>query len=237
MCMSKNFSTFNSVMECHEKIVFEEWGLIPYAEAYRRQQELFDLRVSAKRNGEDTPCDVWVFCEHPPVITMGQHGNRRNLLYSAETLKARAIDFFLTDRGGDVTFHGPGQCVCYPLLDLERRRMGLRRYVELLEEVVIRTLSGYGIVAGRLPGASGVWIEPGTAQERKICAVDTRSSRYVTMHGIALNVNTDLSGFSLINPCGFTDKGVTSLARELGQSLDMERVKTHLRQHVLSLFS
>ncbi len=223
-------------MENKKEIVFEDWGVVPYSEAYERQRSLFDVMVSAKQNCEEPPCDTWVFCEHLPVITIGQHGNSGNLLYSADYLYKRGIEFCVTDRGGDVTFHGRGQCVCYPLFDLERRKIGLRRYVELLEEVVIRTVAEYGIVAGRLKGASGVWIEPETPYERKICAVGIRSSRYIAMHGIALNVNTDLSYFTLINPCGFVNKGVTSIEKEIGRPVSMMEVKTCIEERVSELF-
>lgn len=220
----------------NKEIVFDDWGAISYRDAYEKQRNLFDIRVSAKRNNEEPPCDIWVFCEHLPVITIGQHGNRNNLLYSGDYLREKGVDFYVTDRGGDVTFHGQGQCVCYPLFDLERRKIGLRRYVELLEEVIIQTLSGYGIAARRLRGASGVWIEPETPYERKICAVGIRSSRYITMHGIALNVNTDLSYFSLINPCGFADKGVTSIEKEIGNQITMDEIKERIRECVSALF-
>lgn len=223
-------------MESKKDIIFDDWGVISYCDAYKKQRNLFDIRVSARQNNEEPPCDIWVFCEHLPVVTIGQHGNRKNLLYSSDCLREKGVDFYATDRGGDVTFHGRGQCVCYPLFDLERREMGLRRYVELLEEVVIRTVAEYGITAGRLKGASGVWIEPDTPYERKICAVGIRSSRYITMHGIALNVNTDLSYFSLINPCGFADKGVTSIEKEIGRQVSINEVKADIEKNVLSLF-
>ena len=154
--------------------------------------------------------------EHPPVYTLGKSGHAENLLIGREALEAMGAQFFHIDRGGDITFHGPGQLVCYPILDLERIGIGLREYIEALEEAVIRTVAEYGIAAGRIAGASGVWIDPGKARPRKICAIGVRSSRYVTMHGFALNVTTDLEWFSRINPCGFTDRGVTSIAAETG---------------------
>lgn len=163
--------------------------------------------------------------EHPPVYTLGKSGHAENLLIGREALEAMGAQFFHIDRGGDITFHGPGQLVCYPILDLERIGIGLREYIEALEEAVIRTVAEYGIAAGRIAGASGVWIDPGKARPRKICAIGVRSSRYVTMHGFALNVTTDLEWFSRINPCGFTDRGVTSIAAETGSQPSMQEVK------------
>ena len=163
--------------------------------------------------------------EHPPVYTLGKSGHAENLLIGREALEAMGAQFFHIDRGGDITFHGPGQLVCYPILDLERIGIGLREYIEALEEAVIRTVAEYGIAAGRIAGASGVWIDPGKARPRKICAIGVRSSRYVTMHGFALNVTTDLEWFSRINPCGFTDRGVTSIAAETGSQPAMQEVK------------
>ena len=163
--------------------------------------------------------------EHPPVYTLGKSGHAENLLIGREALEAMGARFFHIDRGGDITFHGPGQLVCYPILDLERIGIGLREYIEALEEAVIRTVAEYGIAAGRIAGASGAWIDPGKARPRKICAIGVRSSRYVTMHGFALNVTTDLEWFSRINPCGFTDRGVTSIAAETGSQPSMQEVK------------
>ena len=163
--------------------------------------------------------------EHPPVYTLGKSGHAENLLIGREALEAMGAQFFHIDRGGDITFHGPGQLVCYPILDLERIGIGLREYIEALEEAVIRTVAEYGIAAGRIAGASGAWIDPGKARPRKICAIGVRSSRYVTMHGFALNVTTDLEWFSRINPCGFTDRGVTSIAAETGSQPSIQEVK------------
>ena len=181
--------------------------------------------------------------EHPPVYTLGKSGHAENLLVGREALEAMGAQFFHIDRGGDITFHGPGQLVCYPILDLERLGIGLRAYIDALEESVIRTVAEYGIRAGRIAGASGVWVGAGIAQEgdgrtadgggkctpagapRKICAIGVRSSRYITMHGFALNVTTDLEWFSRINPCGFTDRGATSIERETGAKVPMDDVK------------
>ena len=171
--------------------------------------------------------------EHPPVYTLGKSGHAENLLIPRAALEALGARFFHIDRGGDITFHGPGQLVCYPILDLERLGIGLRDYIDALEEAVIRTVGRYGIEAGRIAGASGVWLGEGitprgTGRQRKVCAIGVRSSRYVTMHGLALNVATDLEWFSRINPCGFTDRGVASIERECGRSVPMDEVKTLL---------
>lgn len=167
--------------------------------------------------------------EHPPVYTLGKSGHAENLLIGREALEAMGAQFFHIDRGGDITFHGPGQLVCYPILDLERLGIGLRDYIGALEEAVIRTVAVYGITAGRMAGASGVWIGVGNRTSarvpRKICAIGVRSSRYITMHGFALNVTTDLGWFTRINPCGFTDRGVTSIERETGRKAAMGEVK------------
>lgn len=187
----------------------------------------------AKTPGRKIPAEdagTILFVEHPPVYTLGKSGRAENLLVSREALEALGARFFHIDRGGDITFHGPGQLVCYPILDLECIGMGLREYIDALEEAVIRTLARYGVAAGRIAGASGVWLGEGTAphgrgRARKICAIGVRSSRYVTMHGFALNVSTDLDWFARINPCGFTDRGATSLERETGRRIPMEEVK------------
>lgn len=162
--------------------------------------------------------------EHPPVYTLGKSGHAANLLVAQEALQQMGAQFFHIDRGGDITFHGPGQLVCYPILDLERIGISLRDYIDALEEAVIRTVATFGIVAGRIAGASGVWVTT-TGHPRKICAIGVRLSRYVTMHGFALNVSTDLGWFARINPCGFTDRGVTSMVQETGHAVSMDEVK------------
>ena len=181
--------------------------------------------TAASGSPESEAVGTVLLVEHPPVYTLGKSGHAENLLVSREALEAAGAQFFHIDRGGDITFHGPGQLVCYPILDLERIGIGLRDYIDALEEAVIRTVAQYGITAGRIPGASGVWIEPESRRPRKICAIGVRSSRYVTMHGFALNVSTDLGWFSRINPCGFTDRGVTSILSETGRNVPMEEVK------------
>lgn len=211
-----------------DNIQFEDWGRIDYSEALARQRQLFEEMLVCKRNNRPVT-NRWVICEHNPVITLGKSGHPENLLLGKETLEKRGIVFFNTDRGGDITFHGPGQIVGYPILDLEQIGIGLRRYIWMLEELVIRTMDTYGIRCDRLEGASGVWLDAQGESPRKICAIGVKSSRFVTMHGFALNINTDLSYFNCINPCGFTNKGVTSLARELGVPQNVAEVKRRLR--------
>lgn len=204
-----------------------DWGLVPYHEAWNRQTECFDAIVRAKHAQEGYTNRI-ILCEHPHVYTLGRSGKEHNMLLGEEQLRRIGATYYHIDRGGDVTYHGPGQLVCYPILNLEDFSLGLKAYVHLLEEAVIRTCAAYGIIAGRLEKATGVWIEGDTARACKICAIGVRSSHYVTMHGLALNVNTDLRYFSYINPCGFVDKGVTSMQKELGHELLMEEVKQRL---------
>ena len=233
------------------KVSFRDLGQMDYKACWDLQQTLFDSLTARKRPAADTvrnatgteasaadaaretdgaaiPAEdagTILLVEHPPVYTLGKSGRAENLLIPKAALEAMGAKFFHIDRGGDITFHGPGQLVCYPILDLERIGIGLREYIEALEEAVIRTVAEYGIAAGRIAGASGVWIDPGKARPRKICAIGVRSSRYVTMHGFALNVTTDLEWFSRINPCGFTDRGVTSIVAETGLQPSIQEVK------------
>jgi lipoyl(octanoyl) transferase len=211
------------------RITFVDWGLIPYAEAYTKQKELFETIIRQKSEQVETRQTI-VFCEHPHVITVGKNGSVSNLLFTKQMLQAKQVELYPVDRGGDVTYHGPGQLVGYPILDLDVFRLGLKTYIFLLEEVIIRLLDQYAIKGERLTGATGVWLETGHSQRvRKICAMGVKSSRYVTMHGFALNISTDLSYFGLINPCGFKDKGVTSLEKELNGKVDMEQLKDRLK--------
>ncbi|MBE6182004.1 MAG: lipoyl(octanoyl) transferase LipB [Rikenellaceae bacterium] len=229
-------------------------GLMDYPSCWTLQQSLFDSLISHKSakagaktsnaplviaeatdtegqsqkivlsdNSEEAGCVLFV--EHLPVYTLGKSGHSENLLIARNTLEAMGAQFFHIDRGGDITFHGPGQLVGYPILDLEKVGIGLREYIDALEEAVIRTVDHFGIRGGRIAGASGVWIDIESPRPRKICAIGVRSSRYVTMHGFALNVTTDLNWFARINPCGFTDRGVTSIALETGTTPSMEEVK------------
>lgn len=211
-------------------MIYKDLEVVEYGRAWNLQQTLFAEALSRKDKGVEVNNNL-LFCEHPHVITIGKHGKSENLLFQESFLKEKGVSLFLIDRGGDITYHGPGQLVGYPIFDLEKLGIGLRQYIFNIEEIVIRLLAKYNIQAERLDGAAGVWIDTTIpSKARKICAIGVRSSRFVTMHGFALNVNTDLSYFSLINPCGFTDKGVTSMEKELGQKVDMEEVKVKTRQ-------
>jgi len=213
-----------------------DWGLIPYSQAYEQQKELFTIALQNKAES-NTVENKLILCEHPPVITMGKNGLSANLLFSEKTLKEKNVELYQVDRGGDITYHGPGQLVGYPIFDLESFHIGLKEYIHRMEEVIIRTVALLGIKAERLDGATGVWIDTGIAgKARKIAAIGVRSSRYITMHGFALNVNTDLSYFRLINPCGFTDKGVTSIEKETGHIQDMNVIKESLKTNFEQLF-
>lgn len=215
-------------------IEVESWDVIPYGVAWEKQKTYFEAIIQAKLQGESCSHRI-VVCEHPSVYTLGKSGAQKNMLLSESQLKKIGVELFHIDRGGDITYHGPGQIVCYPLLDLESLGLGLRSYVHLLEEAVIRVCKEYGIVASRLKGATGVWLDVGTSQERKICAMGVRCSHFVTMHGLALNVNTDLTYFNYIHPCGFQDKGVTSMNKELGYLLDEKQVAKRLVKELINL--
>lgn len=210
-----------------------------YRKVLDMQHEIFYRRVECRRQGLPVGDDWLITVTHRPVYTLGRHADRANVVRS-EWLIARGAEIVEIDRGGDVTFHGPGQIVVYPIIDLQARGMGIKAYVGCLEEAVIRTLADYGVDSGRVEGATGVWLGIGTPTERKICAIGLRCSRFITMHGLALNVDTDLSWFSAINPCGFTDKGVTSLYNELSESINrplLEEVAATLRGHLINLLA
>ena len=207
---------------------FVDWGLVPYSEAYIKQKELFDSIILQKSEHKETQSTI-IFCEHPHVITVGKNGITSNILCPETTLKEKQVELYHVDRGGDATYHGPGQLVGYPILDLEVFRLGLKTYIFFLEEIIIQLLNQYSIKGERLQGAAGVWIDAGNTQKaRKICAIGVKSSRYVTMHGFALNVSTDLSYFGLINPCGYKDKGVASIEKELNEKVDIGYLKERL---------
>lgn len=213
-------------------IKYLDFGMAEYKETWDRQEELLSAIVKIKRNNSNLSEDQkvqtpnWlIFVEHPHVYTLGKSGDEKNLLLNYIQLQARDASFFRTDRGGDITYHGPGQIVGYPIIDLENFGIGLREYIYGIEEAIIRAVAEYGIEAGRDPKATGVWIDVGKPSARKICAIGVKSSRFVTMHGFALNINTDLEYFKHINPCGFTDKAVTSIEKELGEKQDFERAK------------
>jgi lipoyl(octanoyl) transferase len=223
-------------------VIFRDIGNADYTSAWDMQEELHAEIVAAKQlagsiSGEDnTPKNQLLFCEHPHVYTIGKSGSENNLLIGLHDLEEKEIALFRTNRGGDITYHGPGQIVGYPIFDLEQFHLGIKDYINLLEESIILTLHDFGIVAGRLKNATGVWIEPETRSARKICAMGVRTSRFVTMHGFALNVNTDLKYFSYINPCGFTDKSVTSIQRELGREVEITQVKRKLKEKIAEVF-
>jgi len=213
------------------------WGTVEYAEAWNRQAELFNARIEAKKTQNDLP-DLVVLCEHPHVYTLGKSGVIENLLASNQMLIDRGVSFFKTDRGGDITYHGPGQIVGYPIFDLEHFKIGLRQYLFNIEEAILLFLKEFNIKGERLEGATGVWIDvdvPG--KTRKIAAMGVKSSHYVTMHGLALNINTDLSFFQMINPCGFTNKGVTSLSVEIGKEQDMDFCRQLLFEKMKLVFN
>ncbi|MBO5330998.1 MAG: lipoyl(octanoyl) transferase LipB [Alistipes sp.] len=221
-----------------KEILYKDLGLMGYSECWDYQRLLFERMLAAKAGDAEARAQVereagWLLLvEHNPVYTLGKSGKDENMLVSESYLRSIGAEFFHIDRGGDVTFHGPGQVVGYPILDLERIGIGLRDYIDALEGAVIDLCREWGIEADRVAGASGVWIEGDSPRARKICAIGVRSSRYVTMHGFALNVNTDLRYFSHINPCGFVDRGVTSLRKELGHEVDMELVKSQIVKHL-----
>lgn len=207
---------------------YHDTGRIDYPEALGRQTKAFNQLLEAKKDGLAAQNQLF-FCEHHPVLTIGKSGDNTNLLIPEELLEKQGISLYHINRGGDITYHGPGQITGYPVFDLEHWQLGLRQYIEVLEEIVIRFLSLYDIKGERLDGATGVWIDPHTVgKARKICAIGVKNSHYVTMHGFALNINTNLDYYNLINPCGFTDKGVTSLAKELDTPQDFELAKTQL---------
>lgn len=212
-------------------------GVVAYREMRERQLRLFDAMVDCKRHGLPVSEEHILLVEHNPVYTLGRHGHAENMLVTPRILEARGIECVRIERGGDITYHGPGQLVVYPILDLEAHHLGVKSYITLLEEAVMLTLAGYGIRGERVAGATGVWIDCGTPRERKICAIGVRCSRYVSMHGLALNVNTDLSYFDAINPCGFVDKGVTSIQREVGHAIPMADVKNSMTSHLLELLA
>lgn len=213
-----------------EYVSIKHLGRTEYSEAWEIQKRLFEELLRQKR--EDAPEEQYVlFVEHPHVYTLGKSGHESNLLVNEQFLKQIGATYFHTDRGGDVTYHGLGQLVGYPILDLEHIGVSLRDYIWSIEESIIRTVAEYGIMADRLEGATGVWLDPHSPRARKICAIGVKASHFVTMHGFALNVTTDLSYFSHINPCGFTDKGVTSIEKETGLRPTLEEVEERFAAH------
>ncbi len=232
-------------MDTHQ-VIFKDLGIVDYKAAWDYQEELLQKNVAIKsalrqqHQSEDfsaTTEHYLLFCEHPPVYTLGKSGEMDHLLVTDEQLADHGIQFFKTNRGGDITFHGPQQIVGYPILDLEKYYTDIGRYLRNLEEVIILTIGEYGIKGERSVGETGVWIDVGIkGRERKICAMGVRCSRWITMHGFALNVNTDLSYFNNIVPCGIQDKQVTSIARELNQKVDFDEAKEKVKRNFELVF-
>jgi len=236
----------------NKKTAFEDWGLIDYQGAWDKQEALFGATVNLKtamRNRQTAMADAdadteeeiltpnyLVFCEHPHVYTLGKSGKPEHLLLDEQGLKHKNAAYYQINRGGDITYHGPGQIVSYPILDLDNFFTDIHRYLRTLEEAVILTLADYGLVAGRYPGYTGVWFDADNVKARKICALGVRCSRWVTMHGLAFNINTNLDYFKNIVPCGIDDKDVTSMQRELGHHVAINEVKEILKHHISVLF-
>ena len=227
-----------------QQVIFRDLGLIDYREAWDYQEKLFAATVTQKMANRDAEKENQIatksyllFCEHPPVYTLGKSGSEKNLLLSKIELEEQNIGYFPINRGGDITFHGPGQLVAYPILDLDNFFTDIHKYLRFLEEAIILTLAEFNLKGERFEGYTGVWLDAAIpAKARKICAMGVRCSRWVTMHGFALNVNTQLNYFDTIIPCGITDKAVTSLQKELGIVVDMEQVKQKFKTHFAALF-
>ncbi len=225
----------------NKKVIFQDWGLLDYQLAWERQEMLFSETVNAKTENRNKGTSIavnnhLVFVEHPHVYTLGKSGKSDHLLLDDAGLRDKHATYYKINRGGDITYHGPGQIVGYPILDLDNFFTDIHLYLRTLEEAVILTLADYGIQAGRYPGFTGVWLDAENERARKICALGVRCSRWVTMHGFAFNVNTDLDYFKNIIPCGIDDKDVTSMERELGHQVNIEEVKLILRKHIFKLF-
>lgn len=229
-----------------QQVIFKDLGIIDYKSAWDYQEELVEENRRIKShnkslptvNGQLSTVNYLLFCEHPPVYTLGKSGSMKNILLSDEEMEEKQIEFFRTNRGGDITFHGLQQIVGYPILDLENFYTDIGKYLRELEEVIIKTIAEYGLQGERSKGETGVWLEPGIAgRERKICAMGIRCSRWITMHGFALNVNTDLDYFKNIIPCGIQNKQVTSLERELKKKIDMNEVKEKLKNNFSEIFN
>lgn len=224
------------------KVFFKDIGQMGYQEAWDFQTVLFDESVNQKLKNrkedgpEITPNNYFLYVEHPHVYTLGKSGSLDNLLLNEQQLADKGATFHKINRGGDITYHGPGQVVGYPILDLDQFSPDIHLYLRNIEEAVILLLAEYGIKGERFDKYTGVWIDPGTPQERKICAIGVKTSRWVSMHGFALNVNVDLGYFGNIVPCGITDKDVTSIQRELGHPVDIEEVKAKLKTHFATIF-
>lgn len=216
-------------------------GLVDYKKAWDIQERYFKQAIDRKiaiRNGENLPppSNYLILCEHPNVYTIGKSGKEENLLLSSEEVKSKEASFYKINRGGDITYHGPGQLVVYPILDLDQFFTDIHKYMRFLEQAVINTLLKFGIQSSRIDGMTGVWIDSALPSARKICAMGVKSSRWVTMHGIGFNINTNLDFFSHIVPCGIDDKAVTSMQKELGIEVDMQEVENTIIEEFKSLF-
>ena len=211
-------------MQKHE-VIFEDLGLIDYGEAWNYQEKLFDRSIEIKQGNKKPVPNYLLFCEHPHVYTLGKSGKDTNLLIDEKMLRSKGASLYRTDRGGDITYHGPGQLVGYPILDLDNVRLSVKNYIFGLEEVIIRSLRQFDLESSWIKGTAGVWLDAGEPEERKICSFGVRTSHMVTMHGFALNVNTDLSYFDYIIPCGMKGKPITSLEKELGRKIDIKEVQ------------
>ena len=229
-------------MRQNKVVLFEDWSLTDYEEAWSRQEDIFSKTVATKTENRNFPekaketSNFLIFTEHPHVYTLGKSGKPENLLLDEDGLNEKHATYYKINRGGDITYHGPGQIVGYPILDLDNFFTDIHLYLRTLEEAIILTLKDYGIESGRYEGYTGVWLDADNDKARKICAMGVRCSRWVTMHGFAFNVNTDLSYFGNIVPCGIDDKDVTSMKRELGKDVDIEEVKDKLKGHIAGLF-
>lgn len=226
-----------------KRVEFKDLGIIDYKDAWDYQENIFAKYLTIKAENRDLPDNMqteiegkMLFCEHPHVYTLGKSGAQNNLLINDEFLNKIQATYFKTNRGGDITYHGPGQIVGYPIIDLERFNLQVKQYIANLEQSIILTLKEYGIKSERLSGATGVWLDTETKKVRKICAIGVKASRFITMHGFAFNVNTNLEYFNHINPCGFIDKGVTSMEKELGKKMDIEKVKDVLKGNIEKVF-
>ena len=226
----------------NREVIFRDLGMISYKDAWDLQeqlhQEIVEQKLAGRTSVEKIPTSNYLlFCEHPHVYTLGKSGKENHLLISNDQLKQQQAEYFHINRGGDITYHGPGQLVGYPILDLENFFTDIHKYLRFLEEAIIRTLKEYSIESGRIAGLTGVWLDPeNKLRARKIAAFGVRCSRWITMHGFAFNINTDLNYFSSIVPCGIQDKAVTSLENEIGKKADMEEVKEKVKRHLTELF-
>lgn len=223
------------------EVIYKDLGLIDYKEAWDYQEQLFrgsvDQKIRIRKGESDQPTQNYIlFCQHPHVYTLGKSGDKEHLLLSDAQLENHDATYYEINRGGDITYHGPGQLVVYPIFDLDHFFTDIHKYMRLLEESVIQTLAVYGIESGRVEGLTGVWLDGDKPTARKICALGVKSSRWVTMHGIGFNVNSDLSYFTHIIPCGIQDKAVTSMKEELGRELDMDEVAQVLKGKIAELF-